>query len=182
MSLTLEPKLLTPMLYGQIGNGMNEWLDYELEMSIMTWSGHSLFQITLSIHSQALCHMALLLAPPFQRWNGPRDGPLTYGLAESSLSENWNWKLKAWASQERKHSCKEFLKRIWGLGKPKFQRSPSSEEAKWTQRRLWKVDGKEGKKSRKAIEMPKIATNLDPNSASVSVPVNSWIFFLRELE
>lgn len=33
--------------------------------------------------------------------------------------------------------------------------------------------------SRKAIEMPKRATDLDPNSDSASVPVNPWLHFLE---
>lgn len=64
LSLTLGPKFLTPMLRSQVRNRMNEWLDYELEMSIMTCSGHNLLQATLSIHSQAPCQLALLLPPP----------------------------------------------------------------------------------------------------------------------
>ena len=66
------------------------------------------------------------------------------------LLEYWNWKLSAWGSQQRKQNCKEFLKRIWDLGKPKSQGSPSCEDAKWTWRRLWKVDSNKGRREQES--------------------------------
>lgn len=169
LSLTLEPGLLTPMLHCKVGNAINEWVDYELEMSIMTCSGCSLLQATLSTAKPHVTRSFSWLVA-FHKLSRSRDGPLTHGLAglsDASLkigTRNWEPEPVSKRNSSGGYGAlaNQNPREVKALRRQNGGHGEGWGSKQWRENRIGK---------------PQREVDLDPNSPSVSV--NPQLLFIR---